>query len=204
MIIALFNQKGGVGKTTSAINLAAALALEGDSVTVVDADAQQQAVAYEVPGARILGVERQAELAQVVGEAKSDWVLIDCPPSLLEAAPAVPLADLVLAPVPPKFGDLSGFARLRETVDAARERGNPHLQLKILVSMRDSRVGIQANYEARLRAAFGSEMLDTVIPRAAVFERAADAHQAVVHYAPSSPAAKAYVALADEIRKLKA
>ena len=204
MIIALFNQKGGVGKTTSAINLAAALALEGDSVTVVDADAQQQAVAYEVPGARILGVERQAELAQVVGEAKSDWVLIDCPPSLLEAAPAVPLADLVLAPVPPKFGDLSGFARLRETVDAARERGNPHLQLKVLVSMRDSRVGIQANYEARLRAAFGSEMLDTVIPRAAVFERAADAHQAVVHYAPSSPAAKAYVALADEIRKLKA
>ncbi len=204
MIIALFNQKGGVGKTTSAINLAAALAQSGDSVTVVDADAQQQAVAYEVPGARILGVEGQAELAQAVGEAKSDWVLIDCPPSLLEAAPAVPLADLVLAPVPPKFGDLSGFARLRETVDAARERGNPHLQLKILVSMRDSRVGIQANYEARLRAAFGSEMLDTVIPRAAVFERAADAHQAVVHYAPSSPAAKAYVALADEIRKLKA
>ncbi len=204
MIIALFNQKGGVGKTTSAINLAAALAQSGDSVTVVDADAQQQAVAYEVPGARILGVEGQAELAQAVGEAKSDWVLIDCPPSLLEAAPAVPLADLVLAPVPPKFGDLSGFARLRETVDAARERGNPHLQLKVLVSMRDSRVGIQANYEARLRAAFGSEMLDTVIPRAAVFERAADAHQAVVHYAPSSPAAKAYVALADEIRKLKA
>lgn len=204
MIIALFNQKGGVGKTTSAINLAAALALEGDSVTVVDADAQQQAVAYEVPGARILGVEGQAELAQAVGEAKSAWVLIDCPPSLLEAAPAVPLADLVLAPVPPKFGDLSGFARLRETVDAARERGNPQLQLKVLVSMRDSRVGIQANYEARLRAAFGSEMLDTVIPRAAVFERAADAHQAVVHYAPSSPAAKAYVALADEIRKLKA
>lgn len=72
--------------------------------------------------------------------------------------------------------------------------------------MRDSRVGIQANYEARLRAAFGSEMLDTVIPRAAVFERAADAHdahQAVVHYAPSCPAAKAYVALADEIRRLK-
>ncbi len=204
MIIALFNQKGGVGKTTSAINLAAALALGGDSVTVVDADAQQQATDYEVLGVGIQGAVGQSELVSAVDEAKSDWVLIDCPPSLLEAAPAVPLADLVIAPVPPKFGDLSGFARLRETVDAARERGNPHLQLKVLVSMRDSRVGIQANYEARLREAFGSEMLETVIPRAAVFERAADAHQAVIHYAPSSPAAKAFVALAEEIRKLKA
>lgn len=127
MIFGCLNQKGGVGKTTLSLNIAAELAFAGRRVLLVDADPQGSALAWSC-------VREADPLFPVVGMPKAslhkdlpnmaggfDDVVIDGPPRVNEIARAAIMAsDFILVPVQPSPVDVWATDEIVKLVEEAR------------------------------------------------------------------------------------
>lgn len=111
MIVALLNQKGGVGKTTLALHLAGEWAHQGKRVIVIDADPQSSALDWSEQRPReglprafgVNGLARDTLHREVPDLARNlDHVVIDGPPRVAALMRSALLAaDIVLIPVQP-------------------------------------------------------------------------------------------------------
>ena len=244
-VIAVVNQKGGVGKTTTAVNLCVELAALGSACLLIDLDPQANATAalglsgrdrstvYDVliDGARIgpivletpqaglslapanrdlAGAEvelvtamaREQHLRRALEEQTQsyEFVIIDCPPSFgLLTLNALTAAEETLVPVQCEYLALEGLGQLSESLESVRRNLNPRLRLGgVLLTMYDGRTNLCQQVAAEVRSHFPATFA-TVIPRSVRLSEAPSHGLPIGHYAPSSPAAKAYRALATEV-----
>ncbi|MDP2587216.1 MAG: AAA family ATPase [bacterium] len=248
-IVAVVNQKGGVGKTTTAINVGAYLAASGMRVLLVDVDPQgnassglgvrpEQAKAgtYElmigkaaldsiavrtdqqnlhlVPattalaGANVELVDaerREYKLLDALGQAQLDYdvVLLDAPPSLgLVTINALVAADEVLIPVQSEYYALEGLSQLLHTIELVRTHLKPSLAiLGAVITLHDKRTKLASEVAREIRKYFPGRVFETEIPRNVRLSEAPSYGKTILAYEPWSKGARAYKALASEVRQ---
>ena len=245
--IAVVNQKGGVGKTTTAVNLTAALYDLGLKILLVDFDPQANAssglgvdkrkakysvydvVINSIPvrdaivqtqygdvlpsSANLAGAavelitaeyrEHQLEKALEPVKNEYDVIFIDCPPSLeMLTLNGLCAADSILVPVQCEYFALEGLSDLMSTLRMVKRRINPRLEIfAVALTMYDGRTNFCAQVAEEVRRHFPGKVFNAVIPRNIRLAEAPSHGIPVTAYDRSSRGARAYMEMAEEIKK---
>lgn len=125
-VIAFLNGKGGVGKTTSSINIATAIARDGYKVVVVDTDPQLSIANWHEENKcqfDVVSASSQKEVYSIKKSLKEyDYIIIDGAAAISEiSSAAVMISDLVIIPVTPSPLDFAASTAILAVIEARNE-----------------------------------------------------------------------------------
>jgi chromosome partitioning protein len=203
MIIGVLNQKGGVGKTTVAVNVAAVLAKHG-RVLVVDADPQGSALAWSA-------AREAAPIFPVVGLAKPtlhrdlpelakdySYVVIDGAPRVTDLTrSAIMASDLIVIPVQPSPYDVWASADIVNLVTEARQF-RENLKTVFTINRKIANTAIGRDVTNAL-AEFTIPVCSIALHQRVIYAESAAQGLAVIEAAPLSEAAMEVTRLVEMI-----
>ena len=201
LTIALTALKGGVGKSTIALNVASCLHHAGHRAMVVDSDPQAtcrmwatQAAEAGHEGPPVIGMDGRS-LRRDLDRISAGFaaVVIDTPSRLaVETRAAMLAADIVLLPIVPGGADVWALQETLTVLEEARSL-RPELHAAVVVNRADRTT--LARLTRTALDGFDVPVLKTYLGRRVAFGEATLAGQSVLDYAPQSPAT-------DEIKRL--
>ena len=206
-VLSFAMQKGGVGKTTTALNVGVILAEHGTTFATVATAAGVDLVPanLDLAGAELelaSKVAREQLLKKALREGRNhyDYILIDPPPSLgLFTLNALVAADATIVPLQAQAYAFRAMPQLEVTIDLVREL-NPGLTIGgIVCTIVDAGTNLSRTVERQIRAKYGDLVFRTTIPRNVKLAEAPAAGEPISVYAPTSSGAAAYRALTGEI-----
>jgi len=227
-LVCIANQKGGVGKTTTAIHLALGAAWTGLRVLLCDLDAQANATSGlgldrptaplprpQASGRGGLDVLFLGDWLQAVGNASATALrnilpegayhlaVLDCPPAFGRATDtALDLADSILVPIQCEYFAMEGLTQILTSIGSAQARRRRHLPLLgILLTLFDPDEPVSREVASEVRRNFPEQTFQTVIERDAAFVEASSFGKTLYEYDIHRPGAWDYMSLTMEVLK---